>query len=331
MKIAVFEKRDIPAATALWNECAAGGDMLYAPVTQESFFNTFMETPHYTEEYMLAARDETGALLGFGAGLVKRRYLQGEDFNNTPAYLTMLLTAPAHRGEGIAAALLAALEHRFGAVGKRKVAVTYRNPVTLTWEVPGSGGAQHNNAPGVEMDSPGFRLLCKKGYSLVRVEDGMYLPLGGFSLGAAVREKEALLRRQGVAVELYDPQRHDGFEELFDALHGEVWRETIRGNLGREKPLPVLIAADGRRIVGFAGPIDRESNGRGWFNGIATHPDYGRRGIATVLFHRLMAEFAHIGAAYSTLFTDEENPARRLYESVGFTVARRFAVLEKEM
>lgn len=329
MTITTFVRQDLSAAAALWNACVQQGDMGYAPLEEQRFSQLFLENPHAHPDYLLAARED-GALIGFAAGLVKRQYLQGETFENTPAYLTMVLTAPGRRRQGVGKALLAELERRFAAAGKRRVAITYRNPVNLTWQVPGTD-AQHNNAPGVDRDSAAYAFFSAAGYRTLQVEDGMYLPLRDFSLGEKVRAKEARLAAEGIFIGHYDPARHHGFEELFDALHGEVWRQTMRDNAARPVPLPVLIAADGGAIVGFAGPIDREANGRGWFNGIATHPAYERRGIATVLFHRLMAEFKEIGAQYSTLFTDEGNPALHLYKSVGFTVARSFAVMEKEV
>ena len=331
MNITVLKRGDAVSAAKLWNRCVEAGDVPYAPLTPESFESIFFDNPHYTEEYTLAARDEDGTLLGFASALVKRHYLQGEDFDNTPAYLTMLMTDPAHRGKGVASAILDALEKRFAAVGKHRMAVTYRNPVILTWQVPGCPGVFHNNAPGVAVDSDAFRFLSKRGYRQLRVEDGMYLPLAEFVMSADCRRRLENLEAQGIEIGFYDAARHTGFEELFDALHGEVWRETMRVNAALENPLPVLIAADGGRIVGFAGPIDKEPNGRGWFNGIATHPGYQGRGIAKVLFQRLMEEFRKIGAGYSTLFTDEENPALNLYRSVGFEVAKRFAVMEKEL
>ena len=56
---------------------------------------------------------------------------------------------------------------------------------------------------------------------------------------------------------------------------------------------------------------------------------YERRGIASVLFNLLMQEFIAEGAAFSTLFTGEENHAQRIYLRAGFRVVRRFSVMEK--
>ncbi len=326
-----FQETDLGGTVKLWNQCAGSEDMVYAPVTEEKFKKIFLESVHETEPYMITARDETGHVIGFAAGMTKRKYLQGENALNTPGYVTMVLVAPNRRREGIGTSLLKELERRFAASGKKKAAITYRNPMALTWQIPGSSNAQHNNAPGVKLDSPGFYMFQKNGYQTRAVEDGMYRPLYNFSVIERVVRKQEKLAEEGIRIQLYQPDVHYGFEALFDALHGEVWRETIRENNKKPKPLPVLIAEDGGRIVGFAGPIDKEENGRGWFNGIATHPEYERRGIATVLFYRLMEQFSQIGAEYSTLFTDEGNPALKLYESVGFVVSCRFAVMEKEI
>ncbi len=332
MKIRIFSREDVPKAVALWNACVSNGQMLYAPMTDERFCQVFLESPHYRQEYMIAAFDQKGQrMAGFGAGLLKRSYLQGENFDNTPAYVTMVLVDPQRQRQGIGSRILKELEHRFQTAGKRKAAITYRNPAALTWNIPGRAGIQHNNAPGVFMDSPGYLFFESQGYRLIRVEEGMYLPLAGYELPEKIRKRQETLRKNGIETGLFDPEKHKGFEELFDALGGEVWRQTIRDNLKRGNPLPVLVASDRGKIVGFAGPIDREENGRGWFNGIGTHPDYEGQGIASVLFYCLMEKFASIGAKYSTLFTDEENPAMFLYRSAGFTTGARFGVMEKEV
>lgn len=329
--ISKFQRSDAGQVVYLWNQCADQKDIIYAPISENQFFDIFLKTCHETEEYMLIARDVSGHIVGFAAGLTKCSYLQGENAFNTSGYITMVLVSPDSRRNGIGMRLLNELESRFAAGGKNRAAVTYRNPMALTWDIPDTPGVQHNNAPGVRMDSPAFQMFLKNGFRIAAVEHGMYLSLRNFTVGKRVKEKQDRLAKEGIRIQMYDPEAHYGFEALFDALHGEVWRETIRENNKREKPLPVLIAEYEGRIVGFAGPIDKERNGRGWFNGIGVHPEFEHRGIATVLFCRLMEQFAGIGAEYSSLFTDEENPARKLYESVGFVTGCRFAVMEKEI
>jgi ribosomal protein S18 acetylase RimI-like enzyme len=77
--------------------------------------------------------------------------------------------------------------------------------------------------------------------------------------------------------------------------------------------------------------VDKQPSGRGWFTGICTDPLYERRGIATVLFNLLMQAFIAEGAAFSTLFTGDDNHAQKVYRRAGMRVARRFVIMEKTL
>ena len=330
METRLFRRKDIQMAVKAWNASVENRDMVYSRKDEATFAKIFMDSPYYTEDLMLVSEID-GKFAGFASGMIKKEYLQGENFDNTPGYITFVLVSPEYRRKGIGTALLSELCSRFSKLGKKSAAITYRNPMMLEWIVPCSPGASHNNAPGVAITSPAYGFFLSSGFIHQRTEDGLYLALAQYRMPEKACKKEARLSHEGITVCFYDRNRHWGFEELFDALHGEVWRKTIQDNEKREKPLPVLIAAQGDRIVGFAGPIDKELSGRGWFNGIATHPNFERRGIATVLFCRLMEEFTAIDAAYSTIFTDEGNPALLLYLDTGFVVGERFAVMERDI
>ena len=330
MNITSLTKNDIAAACALWN-AACGTRMPYMPLTEEAFAEKFFSTVHFDGDFLLAAKDETGSLAGFALAYQKKEYLPGETFENTPLYLTMLLVREDTLRRGVGTALLTALENAAEKIGKKALRITYRNPVTLSWIVPGTETHTHNNAPGVDKDSAAYCFFKHHGFFEQQTEYGMHLPLEKFVLPQKYDVKLQSLRAQEIDVTLFDAAHHSGFEELFTALHGEVWRKTIRENLALAKPLPVIVAVHNGKIVGFAGPVDKEPSGRGWFNGIATHPDYERKGIAFVMFCRLMLEFQKLGAAFSTLFTDAGNPAAGLYLSVGFNTAKQWAVMEKEL
>lgn len=330
MRIVPLSEQKIFAACELWT-AACGSRMPYLPLSGEEFRQKFFAPGRSDTNFLLAAEDDAGALVGFILGGQKKDYLPGETFDNTPLYLTMLLVREDCTRRGVGSALLAALESAARRAGKTAVRVTYRNPTALSWRIPGTAGHTHNNAPGVDRESAAYPFLAHRGYREMQTECGMYLPLGQFALPEAYFSKLCALQAQQITVTWFDPAVHSGFTELFDALHGEVWRKTIRDNLALEHPLPVLVAVHESRIVGFAGPVDREPGGRGWFNGIATHPAYTRRGIAFVLFCRLMCEFQNLGAEYSTLFTDAANPAAGLYRSVGFRTVKQWAVMEKEL
>ena len=87
----------------------------------------------------------------------------------------------------------------------------------------------------------------------------------------------------------------------------------------------------GGHIVAYTGPVDLQKSGRGWFTGICCDPNYGGRGIASILFNQLMREFVAEGAKFSTLFTGETNFAQKIYSRAGFRIVARFDGLTKPL
>ena len=84
----------------------------------------------------------------------------------------------------------------------------------------------------------------------------------------------------------------------------------------------VAVAPDGSFAAYVGVPYD-ETNRRGIFEPVCTHPDHQRRGLARALMleglHRLRA----LGAQDATVDTGDMLPANRLYDGMGFTEAYR--------
>jgi GNAT superfamily N-acetyltransferase len=329
MEIRNLQDRDIDGVVELWNE-SCGTEMPYKPFTRESFKEKFLKNPHYQPEgsFVLYERD---TLVGFANGLYKRGFLPGETHENTPGYLTFVLVAKDHRGKGYGTALYKRVEDFFRNSGKKQIQVIFFNPINLEWIVPGTEDHDHPNAPGVDMDGPGYKFLQQQGFVQRTCEVSFHLDLSGYELPEKLMEREKQLQKKGIVIEYYDSARHDGFDQLFDNLKHEYWRKDIKDNLSLEKPHPILIVNHQGKIRGFAGPIAVQPSGRGWFAGIGIDPGYGGQGIGTVLFSRLMKSFSDRGARFSTLFTGEENPARRIYERTGFKPVKKWAVMGKEL
>ena len=148
----------------------------------------------------------------------------------------------------------------------------------------------------------------------------------------------------------YDPAMHGGFDRLCDRVGSEYWRDVLRTEIAAWEagepnadsrfwadgiqpsgPRTLLTATHGGEIVAFTGPVDLQKSGRGWFTGICTDPEYGRRGIATVLFHALMEAFVREGAQFTTLFTGADNHAQKIYLGAGLRPVRRFALMTKAL
>lgn len=116
---------------------------------------------------------------------------------------------------------------------------------------------------------------------------------------------------------------------MLQALDNPDWTVRVTA-AARDGPLP-------------AGGFGREHGGRfrrpglpgayrpGFFAGIGIAPQYQHRHLGKLLFFRLCEEEKRAGAVYMSLFTGVANPARRIYESAGFTSVRTFGVLLKTL
>ena len=120
-------------------------------------------------------------------------------------------------------------------------------------------------------------------------------------------------------------------DELLKDLDNEIWSRQIPEELSREggpRLFPIIEDAQ-HHVRGFAGPIVVEPDGRCWFLGVAVSSSCRRSGAATLLFNRMVQCFKEAGASYLTLFTGEQNPARRIYERAGMKIVTSYACMRK--
>jgi len=316
---------------ALWNASYEKNEVVYKPLTEERFNALFEANPHYDGEYDFVA-EENGEVVGFITGAEKKIFLPGETRENTPGYLTAIFVKDGKRKAGIGKALLTALEDAFRANGKKSVGSSGNNPVNLGWYIPGTPGHDHNNAPGTDVECAGYEFLIKNGYADLHREVAMYLDLSKYECSPEIEEIRTRLKdEENIYVGRYDVKWGCEFDGMCDRVGSEYWRKVLQDETAKENPRVILTGVYENHIVGFTGPVDKEPSGRGWFTGICVDPNFGKKGIATVLFNDLMREFVDEGAAFSTLFTGIDNHAQRLYKRTGFNVKRTFAIMKKEL
>lgn len=349
MRVRIFERGDLPGVIVLWNESVASGEVVYYPLTEAYFDRKFIADPNYDPRYALVA-EEGGGVIGFIHGVCKKITLPGETNENTPGFITCFFVKKEARGQGVGRALIEALSEAFRSAGKRKIACSGGNPINLDWRVPGTPNHDHNNAPGMDADCMGHGFLLRLGFSSRAEEVAMYMAMADYRLSPEVAELQAKLESEGVYFGRYDPLWNYEHDEIFDRVGSEYWRTVLNTELAcwREGkpctdirfipngkipagPRPILCAAHNGHIVGFTGPVDLQTSGRGWFSGICVDPAYGQRGIGSVLFNVLMREFVWEGAAFTTLFTGASGHAQRIYRRAGLRPVRRFTVLDKAL
>lgn len=346
MLIRSLRQTDIPSVLRLWNDCVQAGEVLYYPLTAEYFTRKFMENEGCEPDHLLVA-EEDGRVTGLIHGVPPETFRGGKPGN---AYLTLLLVDREWRRRGVGRALLSALEDRLRSRGAETLFISSINPVNLDWRIPGTPGHDHNNMPGLDAECAGAGFFARCGFACRYREVAMYIDLASFRMSPQIPGIREKLRTEGICTGPYDAAWDCEFDRMCDGVGSDYWRDVLRTEIAAHKthapnadsrfwadgippsgPRTLLAAVHEGRIVGFTGPVDRQKSGRGWFTGICTDPAYGRRGIATVLFSLLMAEFQREGAAFSTLFTGADNPARKIYEQAGMRAVRPFELMAKPL
>lgn len=305
----------------VFNELVEKGDVLYSPLAITDFAHLFTESTEETERFLI--HDEQAR--GFSSGCIEH--------TTGKAYITYIGVRPEYRNQGVGTELLRRLELilRHHLQNKHLIEISFLNPCTLNWIVPGTPGHDHPNAPGVLTNSDAEQFFHSRGYETYAIQDSYYLNLEGYQVPDALLNKQRELRHEGISFETYDASRHVGILELLVDLGSEQWKqeiltETKKPDGGR----PILVPVRAGRVYGFTGPLDVQTSGRGYFAGIGVHRAKRGKGIAKVLFAHLCDDLKNMGAQYMTLFTGKSNPARYIYEAAGFKVVSSWADMRKE-
>lgn len=339
MVIMPLVHQDAAWAAEMLRDANARGELLYAPMTAERFAARLMG-----EGSVGFAAREDDRPIGFVLGAIKRKLLPGE--NASALYLTLILVEPGSRGRGVGNALLGVLGHAAQTSGKTRLVVSGDSPIHMTWQIPETHGHDHNNAPGVWEDGDGYAYLLHRGFAQDAHEVAMYRALSDYTPSPERAERVKALGALGIRVGRWQIGLGDQYDGMCDRVGSEYWRSVLREELAawRENrpnadpelwadgkrpagPRTLLTATRKEYIIGFTGPVDLQESGRGWFTGICTDPIWSGNGIASVLFDMLLEAFWQEGAAFCSLFTGADNPARRIYLRAGLRVAARFCAM----
>ncbi|MHA6481933.1 GNAT family N-acetyltransferase [Paenibacillus sp. strain BS8-2] len=307
---------------ALWNDVAVQDG--YKEMSAQSFA-AIMTGNTYFDPLCTFVWLESNRVVGFACGCTGNDLPLGD----IAGYLTCLLLAEDYRDEATADVLVRAMEARFVELGKKQADTLFFNPMQLPWYVPDTPRHEHNNAPGVPTGSLLHETLKRLGYVERAIQCAMYLPLGSFEVPESIVAKEEKANALGYRVEMLDAAKHSGVHEMLEALGNPLWKKEIGQSLA--DGTPVVVAALHGRAVGFAGPVVRQANGRGYFAGIGVEKEHEGHGLGSSLFFRLCEAFQAIGTDYMSLYTGSNNPALRIYERAGFRTARTFATMRREL
>ncbi|HRT68608.1 MAG TPA: GNAT family N-acetyltransferase [Bacilli bacterium] len=326
MEIKNFTKEMISDVVKLWNESVVPYS-IFAEFTDESFAEKFLNNPFYDNDGSCVVVDK-GKIIAFGNATYNNNGLEPE---KTPGYITCVVVDKNYWRQGIGSKVLLHLESFLKSKKKTFIRTFFANPINLKWYVPGYHKHEHAGAPAVEINSPFYFLLMANGYNINGQQDAYHINLTNFQMPQKVLDKIAENEKEGYTITIYDEKKHHGFDELFDALGSEGWRQAINNNLAREKPLPILIVQKEGEILGFTGPINNEPSGRAYLAGVAIHPKAQARGLGKTMFCMLCQKSKENGSTFMTLFTGSDNKARNIYLYAGLRVVCSFAIMRKEL
>jgi GNAT superfamily N-acetyltransferase len=275
----------------------------------EATFSELMASDTYAECFFF---EEDNKPVGYA--LLAKTFSQ--EAGGLTLWIEELFVLPEYRSCSCASELLDEAENILrNEYHAKRIDIVFHNPAHLPWIIPKSEDG-HPCAPGIRSDSPAAHLLLHRGYKEWCAQISYYMPLAGYTLPEGYEEKLASLNASGVAITYYDSALHHGLAELFDAIKNPGWKKTVLAHLDQ----PIVVAVDNGLVVGYTGPLSqvREGGGlRGNFCGIGTHPDYRGRGIASLIFCEMCRHHSEHGATFMSLYTGENNPARRVYEYAG--------------
>jgi len=313
--------KQIPELHEFWNRQNTKQKLVYKPLEIEAFTELFVSPWDGLLKLNLVVL-ENDKIIGFAHGCHKKETDIG--------YITFLVVEVDAQRQGVGRRLYATLEKQLLAYGVTKLEIIFFNPINLQWIVPHSDGHHHPNAPGVDVASNAYTFFKNRGFKDVAMQNIYYQNLKDFEYSDDIDMRLKKLRAAGYDIVTYEHNKHKGLSQLFDDFGNNLWRETIMSNVLKDDADPVLVVVKDDVVCGFTGPLAVEVNGRGYFAGIGIHSEHRALGAGKVLFSALCEGLKNEGAIFMTLFTGETNPARRIYESAGFSIVKSFMVMRKE-
>lgn len=300
-------------------------EVFFKELSEEEFNRHLFNSSSFANEGTFVALDGE-QVVGFASAVVRA----SDDNNpNASGYIHTFIVKKEYRRQGIGSKLLELVENYIKEKGRKSSRFVFLGGVNWPWYIPYTQKHEHPGMPAVRMNSDFYLFLYHHGYFVNSIHEGFHLPLAEYEMPENVVKKMEENAKNGLVVELYDPNKHYGIEEFCEVINNPGFAHSIRYNLKREQPYPFLVAAHDNKVVGWTGSMYTEATGRGHLDGIVVDPNERGGGLGKGLFCNLCYWLKNHGASYMTFFTGIDNPARYIYLSAGFKIAQSFADMKK--
>jgi len=144
----------------------------------------------------------------------------------------------------------------------------------------------------------------------------------------AASERPMTIRRVGAAGldDLVEAQNRIFADYIVPIRSSRAFFQDFLRSVGGEID-SVLVAVDGRRIVGYVTPVQDKQEG--WIGGIGVMPEHRNRGLGTALMAAAEKSLKERGVTEVNLEVIEGNlRAQRLYERLGYRQVRKLLCAE---
>lgn len=310
----------------LWNEVVSERDF-YKQFTFEGYDYFLFKNPHFKAEGAFVALDGE-EVIGFAVGMVRN-----EDFENpdAPGYFNTIIVKKEYQRQGIGSKLLKEVEEYFVKCNRKAVRCVFYSPVNWPWYIPNTDHHDHPCAPGIRVNSNEYFFLLHNRYEATGFQDAFHLALADYEISESISEILEENKKNGVTIEIYNPEIHSGVEEFCRELNIYDFEKVIKENLALEKPYPFLVVVKDGKVKGWTGAMWNEESGRGHFDGIAILESVRGKGLGKALFSLLAYHSKLNGAKFMTFYTGLTNHARYIYMGAGFKIIQSFAVMKKKI
>lgn len=318
MPIRPMQEKDIDLCLTLFNEVIKQQHLPYKQLDKKLYASKFLISD---SKLISLVYQEDDNIHGFISGSVVHQ----------KAFITMVMVHPEKQRRKMGSFLLKTFEDTIlsNYPDVQKIEILFFNPIQLEWIIPNTDHHDHPNAPGVDQSSDAYHFFLHHGYIPFAKQNAYYKPLNKFEYSLTILDLISKLHHMNIHITFYQPHIHDGFEKLFSDLNNTYWTDEISKAILHQEP--VLIAEKDNQMIGFTGPLKIQPSKRGYFAGIGVHSAYRGLGIGKVLFASLCMNLFILGAEYVSLFTGENNPARKIYENEQFEIVKSWANMRKEI
>ena len=303
-----------------WNKAVAYEDF-FKPICLEDYKKMLAKLPNFSFDGVGLVYDGD-KVVGMVIGVIR---------NDKKGAINAILVDHEYQHQGIGSALLAFVEDYFKNAGCEEILAYGFLPSCYSWYIPNTDHHDHPCAPGIRVNSNEYFFLLHNRYEATGFQDAFHLALADYEISESISEILEENKKNGVTIEIYNPEIHSGVEEFCRELNIYDFEKVIKENLALEKPYPFLVVVKDGKVKGWTGAMWNEESGRGHFDGIAILESVRGKGLGKALFSLLAYHSKLNGAKFMTFYTGLTNHARYIYMGAGFKIIQSFAVMKKKI